>query len=110
MQSLWQCNVEWNEPLTDGNQRKWLSTAEDIQEAKGVQIPRLYFEMISNAKQPDSLHLFADASLIAYGAVAFLCRGRNTYSVVVKSRVAPLKPLTLPKLELMGALTSSTNP
>ena len=45
-------------------------------------------------------------SLTAYGVVAFLSSGNNTCFVIVKSRVAPLIPLTLPKLELMGALTA----
>ena len=107
MQSLWQRNVEWDEPQADDDQWKWLSIAEDIQDAKGVQIPRHYFQITNDAKQPDGLHVFADASLTAYGAVAFLCRGSNTSFVIAKSRVAPLKPLTLPKLELMGALTAA---
>ena len=84
--------MEWDKPLADYDQRKWLSIAEDIKE---VQIPRRYFEVINNAKQPDSLHVFADASLIAFAAVAFLCRGSNTSFVIAKSRVAPLKPRSL---------------
>ena len=60
-----------------------------------------------SSEQPDTLHIFADASLTAYGAVAFLCSGNNTSFVMAKSRVAPLKSLTLPKLELMGALTAA---
>ena len=46
--------------------------------------------MTNDAKQPDKLNVFADASLTAYGAVAFLCRGSNTSFVIAKSRVAPL--------------------
>jgi len=38
----------------------------------------------------------------AYGAVTFLSNGPSTSFVMSKARVAPLKQLTLLKLELMG--------
>jgi len=43
----------------------------------------------------------------ANGAVAFLSTGFSTSFVMSKVRVAPLKQLTLPKIELMGALTGA---
>lgn len=47
------------------------------------------------------LHVFADASTKAYGAVVFLsCSDQITF-VMAKGCIAPLKPVTLPKLELM---------
>ena len=107
MQSLWQCNIDWDEPLSDEDQQQWLTIAKNIQEARHVQIPRQYFPTVGTPKQHDRLHVFADASLTAYGAVAFICSGNSTSFVMAKSRVAPLKPLTLPKLELMGALTAA---
>ena len=106
MQTLWQRNVEWDEPLTDNDQQEWLDIAHNIQEAMCVKIPRQYFSKSSATKQPNKLHIFADASPIAYGAVAFLCVDRDTSFVMAKARVAPLKRLTLPKLELMAALTA----
>jgi hypothetical protein len=36
--------------------------------------------------------------------MAFICNGKDSTLVMAKNRVAPLKPLTLPKLELMAAL------
>ena len=53
------------------------------------------------------LHAFADASTRAYGAVIFLCCSDQTTFVVAKGRVAPLKQITLPKLELMAAVIAA---
>ena len=55
---------------------------------------------------PVELHIFADATTKAYGTVGYLCKGICISFVLAKARVAPLKPLTLPKLELMGAAIS----
>ena len=57
------------------------------------------------------LHVFSDASKEAYATVAYLvCRypDRNTSSRIIasKSRVAPTKAVTIPRLELMGAVLS----
>ena len=34
MQSLWQRNIDWDEPLSDEDQQQWLEIAKNIQEAK----------------------------------------------------------------------------
>ena len=54
-----------------------------------------------------SLHGFGDASKIAYSAVIYLvCQttmGTYVKLVASKTRIAPLKQLTIPRLELMSA-------
>ena len=56
-----------------------------------------------------SLHTFTDASAEAYGAVVYTrCEYGNgevaLRMVASKSRVAPLKATSIPRLELMGAV------
>ena len=53
------------------------------------------------------LPAFADASTKAYGAVAYLSNQDQTSFVMAKGHVAPLKQITLPKLELMAAVIAT---
>ena len=48
-----------------------------------------------------------DGSIKAYGTVAHLTSGPHTTLVTSKTRVAPLKKLTLPQLELMAAVVGA---
>ena len=57
------------------------------------------------------LHHFSDASTEGYGQCSYLClvdtRNRVTCSLVMgKARVTPLKPITVPRLELTAAVVS----
>lgn len=51
------------------------------------------------------LHVFTDASQIAYAATLYIVNGAESHLVTARTRLAPLNPkLTIPRLELMGAL------
>lgn len=65
-------------------------------------------ETSGNTITEREIHVFTDASEKAYCAAAYLrCVKRNgectTSLIASKTKVAPLKKMTLPRLELMGA-------
>ena len=86
---------------------KWKDIVTDLQNATAITITRRYFLCdTEDDKHTAHLHIFADASMKAYGAVIYICKGNITF-VIAKTRLAPIKQLTLPQLELMAALVAT---
>ncbi|GFW02917.1 pro-Pol polyprotein [Trichonephila clavipes] len=75
-----------------------------------LKIPRKILDSSGDSSEVQ-IHTFSDASQKAYGAAAFLrVKHKDRVSVdlvISKSRVAPRKRLSLPRLELMGALLAA---
>ena len=105
MQELWQQKIKWNEPLDKPYKIRWQKTAREIDESSKVVLPRCY-SMTSDIAKP-ILHVFADASVKAYRAVAYFCEDEQSAFVMARTRVAPLKTQTLPRLELMAAVVAT---
>ncbi|VDN05276.1 unnamed protein product, partial [Onchocerca ochengi] len=49
-------------------------------------------------------HVFTDASPTAYAAAVYAKQGLKTFLIFAKSRIAPAKGITIPKLELLAIL------
>ncbi|GFX94700.1 integrase catalytic domain-containing protein [Trichonephila clavipes] len=103
--------TDWDEELLPDIREKfeqWCSEASFLCE---LQIPRYVLQCDSVNCPECEIHTFSDASIKAYGAVSYVrLRTFDKISVHLlasKSRVAPLKVLTLPRLELMGALLAA---
>ena len=105
LQELWKMKVDWDEPLEESLQQRWNKVIQEIKEAAGHVIPRQYFTSLQFS--PQELHVFADASMKAYGAVAYLKQDQQTSLVMSKTKVSPLKTISLPRLELMAAVLAS---
>lgn len=102
LQELWKMRVDWDKPLEENLQRRWNKMVQEISEAVEVVIPRQYFT--SMLFSPQELHVFADASMKAYGAVAYFKQDHHTSLIMSKTKVSPLKTISLPRLELMAAV------
>ena len=107
-QQLWQLKTGWDEQLPPELIDHHAQWREQLPVLATKRLPRCYYRTDSIPLSKE-LHGFADASLKAYGAVVYV---RSTYSdhppmlslVLSKTRVAKLKPSTVPRQELCGAL------
>lgn len=106
LQSLWLCKLGWDETLPGDitiKFRKFINSI--IIHLNDIKIPR--FVRNINSKRLELL-IFSDASQVAFGSVAYVRTFVNssvqTKLLCAKTRVAPLKTLTIPRLELCGAL------
>lgn len=106
LQKCWLLNLEWDEPVPRDIARVWNHFVNDLLSLNSLRIPR--YTMCINASVTE-IHIFTDASQIAYGACAYIRTIDNNATVTVhllcsKSKVCPIKPTTMPRLELCGAV------
>ena len=107
LQQLWELKIDWDEPLPPMIHDAWLQWRSELKSLSGKHIPRYYFPKGAHIIAVE-LHGFSDASEHAYAGVVYLrmvdSNGSVHISIVTsKTKVAPIKRLTIPRLELCGA-------
>ncbi|XP_062712976.1 uncharacterized protein LOC109417462 [Aedes albopictus] len=115
MQRLW-ClkneqgqNLQWDDPLPEMVGEEWRTFHQQLPSLNKLRIPRC---VIGSDSVSVEYHCFSDASTVAYGATIYVRSQRDDGAVSVhlltsKSKVAPLKVQSLPRLELCGALLAA---
>ena len=68
MQYLWQLGLDFDDEVSTGHKQLWSEWCGETETLKKFQISREYFPGESNMDK--QLHLFCDASIKGYGAVA----------------------------------------
>ena len=110
IQLLWLRKMEWDTNLDLEIMERWNNFRFELNKRSEIFIPRQIGHTINQNKYV--LHAFCDSSKMAYAACIFtVCSDGNELMrsnlICAKTRVAPLKPLTIARLELCGALLSS---
>ena len=105
IQNLWELKLGWDEDLPQNICTLWQEFRNEIKFIENLKIPR-YISINSFSIE---LHAFCDASERAYGFCIYVrlidCNSASiaVHLMLSKTRVAPLKCLTIPKLELCAA-------
>ncbi|GFY27556.1 uncharacterized protein TNCV_910071 [Trichonephila clavipes] len=106
LQRLWRSKLEWNDLLPAEEYREWQQFLVSLENINNIEIPR---RILVAFPEVIEIHGFADASERCYGAAVY-CKSKNLKSetlvrlITSKSRVAPIKSLTIPRLELCAAV------
>ena len=108
IQKAWLEARDWDELLPTPHQREWTKWFRELEDLELVKIPRCLKDPSPKVEER-SIHTFSDASKNPYTAVVY---ARHVYEdgnitarlIMSKSRLSPLKTVSIPRLELLGAL------
>ncbi|GFX34724.1 integrase catalytic domain-containing protein [Trichonephila clavipes] len=106
LQRLWRSKLELNDLLPAEEYREWQQFLVSLENINNIEIPR---RILVAFPEVIEIHGFADASERCYGAAVY-CKSKILKSetlvplITSKSRVAPIKSLTIPRLELCAAV------
>lgn len=105
VQLLWKKTSSWDEEISDELKEQWLQFWNKIKFIEHVQIPRW---VGSGPGTKIELHGFSDASLKGSGVVIYVRTIDSTGQIKIvqltaKSKVAPIKMVSIPRLELVAA-------
>ena len=102
--------LSWDEMVPSDLLTKWKTWISALHHLSDVRISRCIKPSVFDDSALE-LHHFSDASTLAYGSCSYLrCVNKigeiHVNLLMSKSRVAPLKPITIPRLELLAAVLS----
>ena len=112
LRQLWgmEEKLNWDDPIPDKYTRDWKQFCQDLLEMNDVKFKRCL--MPEDAIDDPILIIFSDGSSHAYGACAYyrwkLNNGQFKCRLILsKNRLAPIKRLSIDRIELCGAVLNS---
>ena len=108
LQKLWIRKFDWDDPITDEETvTLWSELETELGKISNCTITRCIRKNASEGAQYNLL-CFCDASSVSYATAVYLRQSKEGKTSVnllfAKSRLAPVKGLTIPRLELMAVL------
>ena len=107
VQDLCRAGVGWDDALSPEVTTRWIKWLRALDSLPAVTYERCFRPSWASAGSTHTLHHFSDASQLAYGVASYLVTQEgdrvSATLVMAKSRLAPLKEVTIPRLELMAA-------
>lgn len=107
LQRVWEAKVDWDDPVPERIRGIWHQWRVELPLLIQKGVPRCYFPKHANIVS-SQIHGFSDASEDAYAGVVYLRMVDSTGAVHIslvmsKTKVSPIKRLSIPRLELCGA-------
>ena len=112
LQELCRDNLSWDDPITERHLMHWSVWIGELPKIQNFRVPRCIKPATLKEIASSQLHTFADASERGYGADSYIrfedMSGKIHCSfITAKSRVAPLKKTTIPRMELSAAVCAA---
>lgn len=109
LKKLWAANLEWDDPLPSYLLNEWFEILASFSAINDIKIPRwLHY---TPAIKRIQLHAFSDGSKHAYASIVYM-RVEDTNNqmfttiITAKSKVTPANTISIPRIELCGAVIS----
>ena len=112
LQDLCKRKLDWDDPIPQEDLTRWQTWMNELPKLEHFGVERCFKPRDFGEVESCQLHLFSDASEGTYGAAAYLpmvnSNGDAHCSFVMgKSRLSPLKPVTIPRMELSATVLST---
>ena len=100
--------LDWDDPIPSDLEREWMAWSRSLNDISDIRFPRCVIPP-DFAEGATQLHFFCDASTAAYGTVCYVRTVNKSGQIYVgllssRVRLAPVKPVTIPRLELCAAV------
>ncbi|XP_072014570.1 uncharacterized protein [Amphiura filiformis] len=108
LQDLCRQKLGWDDSIPKEHQQKWLEWSYELHKLEEFHINRCLKPPGFEYPTTVQMHHFADASGVGYGTASYIRLINSSNEVhcqllMAKSRVAPLKKVTIPRMELTAA-------
>lgn len=111
LQTLSRKRLGWDDTLEETDKEQWKRWLDDLPKLHQIQVDRCFKPKGFGEVKEVQLHLFSDASRQGYAAVAYprlkdVTNQVHCAFVMGKARYAPIREISIPRLELTAAVIS----